>query len=271
VGRVFAMIRQETIPPLYDQIGTDYDVTRRADPYIVERLIHHLDVKPDGVYLDVACGTGNYTIAVAQAGGRVHGIDQSRRMIAAACQKHSSVTWHIGNVESLPFANGTLSGVMCTLAVHHFRALLPAFQEVFRVLAKGRFVLFTSTAEQMRRYWLNEYFSTAMAKSIAQMPSLKAIVEALQRSGFRRIDTEPYEGQRNLQDLFLYSGKHRPEMYLDPRVRAGISTVAALAAPSEVEDGCRKLSQDIQSGRIAEVIAAYQHAQGDYLFVVGQT
>jgi SAM-dependent methyltransferase len=233
-------------------------------------LIHHLDVKPDGVYLDVACGTGNYAIAVAQAGGRVHRIDHSRRMIAAACQKRSCVNWHIGNVESLPFADGTLSGVMCTLAIHHFHALLPAFQEVFRVLAGGRFVLFTSTAEQMRRYRLNDYFPTAMAKSIAQMPSLQIIMQALQRSGFWRINAEPYEVQRDLQDLFLYSGKHRPAMYLDARVRAGISTFAALAVPSEVEDGCRRLSQDIQSGRIAEVIAAYPHAQGDYLFVVGQ-
>jgi ubiquinone/menaquinone biosynthesis C-methylase UbiE len=265
------MARPQTIPPLYDQIGMDYDVTRRADPYIVERLIHHLDVKPDGVYLDVACGTGNYTMAVAQAGGRVHGIDQSRRMIAAACQKPSSVRWHIGNVESLPFAEGTMAGVLCTLAIHHFRALLPAFQEVFRVLGRGRFALFTSTAEQMRRYWLNDYFPTAMAKSIVQMPSLPIIIQTLQQSGFRRIDTESYEVQHDLQDLFLYSGKHRPAMYLNARVRAGISTFAALAELPEVEEGCRRLSQDIQSGRIADVIAAYRHAQGDYLFVVGQT
>jgi hypothetical protein len=109
-----------------------------------------------------------------------------------------------------------------------------------------------------------------MARSIAQMPSLKAMVETLQQSGFEEISTEPYEVQRGLQDLFLYSGKHRPELYLDPRVRAGISTFAALAEPSEVEDGCRKLSQDIASGRIVEVIAGYQHVQGDYLFVVGE-
>jgi hypothetical protein len=37
-----------------------------------------------------------------------------------------------------------------------------------------------------------------------------------------------------------------------------------------VEAGCRKLSQDIESGRIAEVVAGYRHAQGDYLFVVGE-
>ena len=264
------MSRQETSPILYDRIGTDYDVTRHADPYLVGRLLQHLNIQSAGEFLDVACGTGNYTIAVAQAGIRMHGIDQSRRMIAAARGKSRAVAWHLGNVEALPFADGTFAGAMCTLAIHHFRALLPAFQEVFRVLAKGRFVLFTSTAEQMRGYWLNKYFPTAMTRSMAQMPSVKAIVDALQQSGFEEITTDPYEVRRDLQDLFLYGGKHRPEVYLDPHVRAGISTFAALAEPSEVEDGCRGLAQDIQSGRIADVIAAYQHAQGDYLFVVAQ-
>jgi hypothetical protein len=74
--------------------------------------------------------------------------------------------------------------------------------------------------------------------------------------------------RHDLQDFFLYSGKHRPEIYLDPRVRTGISTFAALADAAEVEDGCQRLSQDIESGRLAEVMAGYQHAQGDYLFVI---
>jgi ubiquinone/menaquinone biosynthesis C-methylase UbiE len=263
------MSRPEPSPPLYDHIGTSYDVTRRADPYLVEQLLHHLAADPTGTYLDLACGTGNYTMAVAQTGLRVHGIDQSPRMIAAAQTKSGAVTWHIGNVEALPFPDRLFSGVICTLAIHHFQALQPAFQEAFRVLARGRLVLFTSTAEQMHGYWLNAYFPTAMARSIAQMPSRSAIVQALGQSGFASIHTEPYEVQRDLQDFFLYSGKHRPEMYLDRHVRAGISTFAALADPAEVEDGCQKLSQDIASGRIVDLIAGYQHAQRDYLFVVG--
>jgi ubiquinone/menaquinone biosynthesis C-methylase UbiE len=264
------MSRPEPHAPLYDRIGTHYDMTRRADPYLVERLIYHLNPEPTRTYLDMACGTGNYTVAIAQAGMRVHGIDQSPHMIAAAREKSRAVTWRIGNVDALPFPDGVFAGVMCTLAIHHFEALRPAFQEAFRVLARGRFVLFTSTAEQMRGYWLNAYFPAAMARSIVQMPGLQAIVQALRQSGFAAIHTEPYEVQTDLQDFFLYSGKHRPEMYLDPRVRAGISTFAALADPSEVEAGCRKLSQDIESGRIAAVIARYRHAQGDYLFVMGE-
>jgi protein-L-isoaspartate O-methyltransferase len=71
------MSRSAPNPSLYDHIGIDYDVTRRADPYLVARLIHHLDGEPIGAYLDLACGTGSYTAAMAQTGLRVHGLDQS--------------------------------------------------------------------------------------------------------------------------------------------------------------------------------------------------
>jgi hypothetical protein len=109
-----------------------------------------------------------------------------------------------------------------------------------------------------------------MARLIEQMPSRYTIVQALEQSGFTTIYTEAYEVRRDLQDFFLYSGKHRPEMSLDPGVRAAISTFAALADVAEVEDGCRKLSRDIAADRIVDVIASYRHAQGDYLFVVGE-
>jgi len=253
---------------LYDLIGNTYDSTRRADPDLVQRLIRHLNIQPSGNYLDVACGTGNYTMAIANYGVSLHGLDQSRQMVATASEKASSVTWHLGNAEALPFPDGMFSGALCTLAIHHFRAIRPVFQEVFRVLDGGHFVIFTATPEQMRGYWLNEYFPRAMDRSIQQMPSLEVVVKNLQSVGFGSIHTEPYEVSDSLQDLFLYSGKHRPALYLDPRIRASISTFAALAEPDEVECGCAQLSQDIQSGRIIDVTNAYRHDGGDYIFIV---
>jgi hypothetical protein len=82
--------------------------------------------------------------------------------------------------------------------------------------------------------------------------------------------TDPYEVTPDLRDLFLYSGKHRPELYLDPRIRAGISTFAALAEPAEVRSGCARLEADIRSGRIADITTAYRHDRGDYLFIIAE-
>jgi ubiquinone/menaquinone biosynthesis C-methylase UbiE len=254
---------------LYDRLGLDYDVTRRADPHIVERITAHLITQRPGHYLDIACGTGNYTIALAKAGINVHGIDQSPLMITAAKKKARTIQWYLADVESLPFQDNSLTGAVCTLAVHHFQKISVAFREVFRVCS-GRFVVFTSTFEQMGGYWLAEYFPEALQRSRAQMPKLEYLLESLSAAGFTGIQTEIYEVANDLEDLFLYSGKHRPYLYLSPHVRSGISTFANLIDRDELETGCRRLASDLEGGRIDEVIASYRHDQGDYLFITSE-
>ncbi|MBD2415526.1 methyltransferase type 11 [Nostoc calcicola FACHB-389] len=252
---------------IYEQIGNSYDLTRRADPEIANRLAVKLQVKSDSSYLDVACGTGNYTLALAKHSGIWHGIDESKKMIDAAIKKSNAVAWQVGEVEALPYVDGSFSAVLCTLAIHHFAALTPAFKEIYRVLVGGRFVLFTATPEQMSKYWLVEYFPEAIHKSAEQMPSLEKVKYALYEAGFNSVDIEPYDISENLQDLFLYSGKHRPEIYLDENVRSGISTFALLASAEEVTTGCERLAADIHTGRIRKIVEKYKNNDGDYLFV----
>ncbi|MEH2409064.1 class I SAM-dependent methyltransferase [Nostoc sp.] len=253
---------------VYQQIGKGYDLTRRADPDIAVQLAKHLQVKLDSSYLDVACGTGNYTLALTKHGGAWHGVDQSKQMIDAAINKSNVVAWQVAEAEKLPYADGSFSGVLCTLAIHHFAALSPVFREIYRVLAAGRFVLFTATPEQMSKYWLVKYFPEAIHKSAEQMPTLEKLRYALNDVGFNSVNIEPYSISENLQDLFLYSGKHRPEIYLDENVRSGISTFALLASADEIATGCQRLAADINTGRITEIVNKYENNQGDYLFVI---
>jgi len=253
---------------IYEQIGKSYDLTRRADPEIVARLAVHLQIKSNSSYLDVGCGTGNYTLALAKYGGIWHGLDQSKEMIDAATNKSNIVAWQVAEAESLPYPDGTFSGVLCTLAIHHFAALTPAFREIYRVLAAGRFVLFTATPKQMSKYWLVEYFPEAIHQSAEQMPSLEKVRYALDEAGFNSVNIEPYSISENLQDLFLYSGKYRPEIYLDENVRSGISTFALLASADEIAAGCQRLAADINTGRITEIVKKYENNHGDYLFVI---
>ena len=46
---------------VYDKIGAGYDRQRRADPAIAETLALALRAPSGGPYLDLACGSGNYT------------------------------------------------------------------------------------------------------------------------------------------------------------------------------------------------------------------
>ena len=255
----------------YDRIGIGYDHSRRADPALTEAYIRALALAPGATVLDVGCGTGNYTLALERTGLSLIGVDPSEEMLRAARARCSAVDWRRGTAEELPVEDASVDGALATLTIHHWSDLERGFAEVRRSLKPGgRFVLFTSTPAQMRGYWLNAYFPRMLEASIAQMPDLDLVERGLSRAGLRLVSTEKYFVHEDLQDLFLYSGKHDPAKYLDPGVRRGISSFAALANREEVELGLRTLEADIASGRIREVARRYANDDGDYLLVVAE-
>lgn len=256
---------------LYDSIGVGYDGTRRADPSLAARIRELLAVRPGARCLDLGCGTGNYTIALASTGLCMTGVDLSQVMLAEARGKSAAVSWHQADATALPFADGAFAGAVCTNALHHFPALAPVFREVHRVVRGGRLVLFTATPGLMLGHWLNAYFPRTMHRTMAAMPTFDDITDALRAAGFSTVTSEPFFVSPELQDLFLYSGKHRPTLYFDPAVRAGISCFVQYGAVEEVSRGCAALLDDLNAGRFAEVAAEYASGRGDYLFVVAET
>ncbi len=252
----------------YDHIGQGYNRTRKADPYLTERLISLLKPESGKYYLDVGCGTGNYTHALYNRGVHLTGIDPSEKMLTEARKKNNSIEWKKGSVEDLPFHDAVFNGAIATLTLHHWQNMVNGFAEIKRVLIpRSNLVIFTSSPEQMETYWLNHYFPQMMKTSTAQMPSLKKISACLEQSGFSQITTEKYFVQNDLQDLFLQSGKYKPAMYFDPQIRSGISSFAALSNAEEVQKGLDLLARDIESGKIQQIIDQYENQAGDYLFI----
>ncbi len=255
---------------LYDSIGLTYDTTRQADPEITRRLRNHLQVPNGSKVLDIACGTGNYTSVLEKTGLKITGSDVSEEMIKKAKGKSSTIAWEVADVNKLPYEDNFFKGVTCTLAIHHFNELLTPFREVFRVLDKGRFVIFTSSPEQMNNYWLKEYFPDAIEKSANQMPSVVEVDDILKTVGFNIVGHETFLIQPNLKDFFLYSGKYEPTMYLDEKVRSGISTFANLASIEEVEEGCNRLKTNIETNKIEDVLNDFSSDLGDYVYIVAE-
>ena len=140
-----------TSQPTYNRIGKTYDTTRRADPQIVEIICRLLQPKMGGSYLDIACGSGNYTDALARTGLTIAGIDISEEMLLKAKKKNRDVRWFQGDAKALPFQNDSFDGGLCTLATHHIGDIETAFNEAFRVIHSGNMVLLTCTPEQSNR------------------------------------------------------------------------------------------------------------------------
>ena len=253
---------------LYNQIGLGYDVTRRADPYITNRLFYLLSAAPGKTYIDIGCGTGNYTVALAAKGLDFRGVDPSERMLASAKQRAGSIEWLSGTAEHIPAPDNFFDGGIATLTIHHWTNMTDAFSEIFRVLKPGaRFVIFTTTPEQMAGYWLNHYFPKMMADSISTLPSIKSIELAATKAGLTIDTIEKYTVRPDLKDHFLYAGKLDPAIYFDETIRNGISSFASLANQTEVVAGLKRLREDMDSQRFDDLRKQYDSSSGDYLFV----
>lgn len=231
-------------------------------------LARYAEAKDGLRFLDVACGTGHYTKAIAAFGGHWYGTDISEVMLKQAKEQSSAIKWNVSSADSLPYQDSFFDGVICSLAIHHFPELAPAFRSIWQVLKKGRFVIFTAFAEQMRGYWLCHYFPEMMRRSTEKMPAKQSVISELQAVGFEIETIVPFDVTNELQDLFLYSGRDRLEIYFDPEVRANISSFALLCPPEELRAGLIALRADLDSGRFQEIAKSYATTAGDYAYMV---
>jgi SAM-dependent methyltransferase len=85
--------------------------------------------------IDVGCGTGQATVALAEHFDQVIGIDPSEAQLQHATS-HSRVSYQVGQETCLPAADGTVAAVTSSQAAHWFD-ISKFYQEVDRVLKPG--------------------------------------------------------------------------------------------------------------------------------------
>lgn len=256
--------------PVYNTIGINYNATRSADPWITGKMISLLQPKAEGLYLDVGCGTGNYLRNFLEKGYNFYGVEPSEVMLAKAKIQCKTIIEQ-AFVEQLPFEDCFFNGVTAMFTFHHWKDQRKGLNELFRILKPGsRLVFLSFTPEQLFNYWHVHYLPEMIRRSAEIVPDKQEMISWLQAVGFSAVSTENYFVHDELTDHFFYSNKRRPEKYLDPEVRNGISSFTAFSDPDELKSGLIKLEQDIASGVIYDVMKKYENDIGDYIFYIAE-
>ncbi len=97
-------------------------------------------VAPGHTVLDVGCGTGALTVAVAEMArpdGTVVGLDPNPEMLAVARRQPGNITWVEGRAEALPFEDASFDAVVSQFAMMFFEDRPLALREMMRVLKPG--------------------------------------------------------------------------------------------------------------------------------------
>ncbi len=218
----------------YDSIGATYAETRRPDPRIAGRI--HQALADATSVVNVGAGAGSYE----PADRFVVGVEPSATMIRQRGRGSAQVVQALA--EALPFADGTFDSALAVLTLHHWSDLARGINEMRRV-ARRRAVVLTWDQEVWEEFWLvREYLPCIRDLDRPRAISIRDLVSLLGGANVFSVPI-PHDCVDGIHGAFW----RRPEAYLDPSVRAGISTYA-LMSEEDRERGLRALAADLESG-----------------------
>lgn len=184
------------------------------------------NVTPQDTVLDVACGPGLTACAAAAAAAHVTGIDLTPAMLERARTRQvehglTNLTWQLGDVYSLPFADDSFSLVITRFSFHHFLNPAAVLAEMTRVCVPGGRVMVWDSipdADKADAYnQLEKLKDPSHARALTEQELLAIVNDA----GLTNIKTAPFklefEVERQLAGMFPNPGDEAKirRIYLD--------------------------------------------------------
>ncbi|MGG0642743.1 demethylmenaquinone methyltransferase [Sporosarcina gallistercoris] len=217
--------KEQKVHSVFESISTDYDKMNSVISFNLHKrwradIMERMDVKAGSKALDVCCGTGDWTISMAQSVGSrgdVTGLDFSSAMLSSAAPKtgeYPNITLIQGNAMQLPFEENTFDYVTIGFGLRNVPDYETVLKEMFRVVKPGGIVacLETSQSEipgyrQLFRLYFNNImpiFGKLFAKSYNEyswlqesaddFPGREELAQLFKSAGFTRVDYRPYSG-----------------------------------------------------------------------------
>jgi SAM-dependent methyltransferase len=221
---------------------------RQADPrlaYVISRALGDAHS-----VLNVGAGAGAYEPADRE----VTAVEPSSTMLAQRPPTAAPVVQ--ANAEQLPVADDSFDAAMAILSDHHWTDRRRGLRELRRV-ARKRVVLFNQDPAEAARFWLTTDYLHGFLDLIPELYQRPGAWAGGLAQDLGPVHVEPFSIPHDCSDGFYGAYWRRPDAYLRPEVRAGIS-VFALLDDREIAAGMRSLERDIQTG-------AWRHRNGDLL------
>lgn len=148
-------------------VGVDRSWRRRSLRWVVDR-------SREQEILDLACGTGDYSLAIARRthpATRVTGLDLSEGMLEVMRRKVAEaglagrISTLVGNAEEMPFGDAQFDRVTIGFGIRNFEHRERALAEMLRVLKPGGRVVILELsvpAWQPARWCYNLYFTRVL-------------------------------------------------------------------------------------------------------------
>jgi SAM-dependent methyltransferase len=217
----------------YEQIGGVYNRHRRGDPRIAARIEAALGAAETVV--NVGAGTGSYE----PANRWVLAVEPSAAMRAQ--RPPGSAPAIAARAERLPLDDDSVDAAMACVTIHHWDPQDAGLAELRRV-ARGPVVVFTFELDALPP-WQLDLFREGVE---AERPRFRTTAEvAADLGGRTRVELIPTPA--DCTDGFFEAYWNRPEVLLDPDVRAGQSVWKHLD-PGVEEEIVERLRAELESG-----------------------
>ncbi len=217
----------------YEKIGVGYSATRRADPNIADVIGSSLGDASSVV--NVGAGTGSYE----PNDRRVVAVEPSAVMLKQRPPGAAPAVQSFA--EALPFRDRSFDAAMAILTLHHWESPVKGLRELSRVA--DSVVILTLDPGALDCFWLlTEYFPAIASVARARTMPIPEVLSILGAGSVVPVPI-PYD----CRDGFTRAFSRRPRAYLDPDIRTGMSTFAALS-DTDTERGLRRLAKDPEAG-----------------------
>lgn len=156
--------RAAKVEDLFATIAPRYDLINDLQSLGLHRLwkrklVRLAEVKARDRALDICCGTGDISAALAAAGAQVAGLDFSPAMLDVAKKRHDGITFQQGDAMNLPQADNSFDIVTIGYGLRNLSNWERGVEEIWRVAKPGARILILDFGKPDNAVWRKIYFA----------------------------------------------------------------------------------------------------------------